>query len=72
MSKFDFEAFINQYEAESKSNNWRRLHGYPLRRKMYNSKSRKDEAKRNFMLGAPGCGKSRFIIMPSLEQPASK
>lgn len=70
MDNFNFEQLMDRMYANTASNNWRKMHGYPLRRKSANRwyKLQKKQKHQPMTLGASGAGKSRYWIMPDLSK----
>lgn len=67
MKEFDIDRFLLDMEAKHASNNWRKMHGFPLRRGVVNKRHKelKEQMKKYaFVLGSPGCGKARHFILP--------
>lgn len=44
MKDFNFEKFMDSYVSKTATNNWRKLHGYPLRRGLCNRRFKKNRA----------------------------
>lgn len=69
MGEFDLDRVLLKMEAGYRSNNWRKMHGFPLRRGVVNKQHKKmkeDLQKHVFVLGRPGMGKARYFIQPHL------
>ena len=70
MDNFDLDQLFDKIYADTATNNWRKLHGYPLRRKSANRRY-KDWKKRipqPLVMGRSGAGRSRYHIMPDLSK----
>ena len=70
---FDFDQSMNEFMASDQSNNWRRLHGFPLRRKMHNQKykDRKkatEQGRGPIIMGCSGAGKTRYFCFPTIRR----
>lgn len=60
---------MDEMVASTKSNNWRKMHGYPLRRKMHNAhyKHKKPEKPaQKLILAGSGAGRSRYFSLPQI------
>lgn len=68
MENLNFERFVERMYADTASNNWRKLHGYPLRRSSANRrfKNQKQQKYQHLVMGAPGSGRSRYFISQHL------
>lgn len=70
MDNFDLDQLLDKMYADTATNNWRKLHGYPLRRKSANRryKDRKKHLHQSLVTGRSGAGRSRYHIMPDLSK----
>lgn len=78
MKKLNFDQFVERMYADTASNNWRKIHGYPLRRKSANRRFQNQKQQKyqhlvmDLVLGAPGSGRSRYFISPHLSDIQNK
>lgn len=64
MGNFNIDQLVDRMYADTAPNNWRKLHGYPLRRKSANRhyKDLKLQKSKSMTFGISGAGRSRYCI----------